>query len=83
VRVNACGTALDAWQATMQGEAQYARGGPNSTVGFTLTIDMATQYGGLIVGDYLVENYNDQQTGVPANYAVGATINVLPASPSS
>ncbi len=80
-RVDACGTPIDAWQATMQGEAKYARGGPNSTVEFTLTIDMATQYGGLIVGDNLVENYTDQQTGVPTNYAAGATINVLPASP--
>jgi len=83
VRVDACGTPIDAWEATMQGEVEYARGGPNGTVGFTLTIDMATQYGGLIVGDHLVENYTDQKTGVPTNYAVGATINVLPASPSS
>jgi hypothetical protein len=83
VRVDACGTPIDAWEATMQGEVEYARGGPNGTVGFTLTIDMATQYGGLVVGDYLVENYTDQRTGVPTNYAAGATINVLPASPSS
>lgn len=83
VRVDACGTPIDAWEATMQGEEEYAQGGPNSTVSFTLTIDMATQYGGLIVGDSLVENYTDQKTGVPTTYAAGATINVLPASPSS
>ncbi|HEV7680323.1 MAG TPA: hypothetical protein VGQ42_17315 [Candidatus Dormibacteraeota bacterium] len=83
VRVNACGTPLDAWEATMQGEAQYARGGPNSRVDFTLTIDMATQYGGIIVGDHLVEHYTDQKTGVPADYDAGATINLLPESPSS
>lgn len=82
-RVNACGTPIDAWEATLQGEEEYARGGPNGTVGFTLTVDMATQYGGLIVGDHLVENYTDQQTGVPTNYAAGATINVLPAAPPS
>jgi hypothetical protein len=81
-RVDACGTPVDSWEATMQGEEEYARGGPNSTVNFTLTIDMATQYGGLIVGDSLVLNYTDQQTGVPTNYFAGATINVLPASPA-
>lgn len=82
VRVNACGTPIDAWEATMQGEEEYAYGGPNGKVDFTLTVDMATQYGGLIVADYLVEYYKDQQTGVPTNYAAGATINVLPAAPA-
>jgi hypothetical protein len=82
VRVSACGIPIDTWEATMQGEVQYARGGPNSRVDFTLTIDMATQYGGLIVGDHLVEHYTDQKTGVPTDYDAGATINVLPA-PSS
>jgi len=82
VRVNACGTAIDAWEATMQGEEEYAQGGPNGTVNFTLTIDMATQYGGLIVGDTLVEDYTDQQSGVSTDYAAAATINVLPAAPS-
>lgn len=83
VRVNACGKPVDAWEATMQGEEEYARGGPNGTVTFTLTIDMATQYGGLIVGDYLVEHYTDQQTGAPTDYQVGATIDVPPAAPPS
>jgi hypothetical protein len=83
VRVNACGTAIDAWEATMQGEEEYAQGGPNSTVDFTLTIDLATQYGGLIVGDNLAYTYTDQKTGVPTSYAIGATINVPPAAPPS
>ena len=78
VRVDACGKPIDAWEATLQGEVDYARGGPNGTVDFTLTVDMATQYGGLIVGDYLVENYTDQQTNTSTNYAAGATINVIP-----
>jgi len=80
VRVSACGTPIDAWEATMQGEDEHAQGGPNGKVDFTLTIDMATQDGGLIVGDYLVRNYTDQNTGVRTAYAVGATIDVLPAS---
>lgn len=82
VRVDACGAPIDAWEATMQGEEEYAHGGPSSTVDFTLTVDMATQYGNLIVADNLVESYTDQKTGMPTTYAVGATIDVLPAAPA-
>jgi len=83
VRVDACGVPIDAWEATMGGEEEYAQGGPNSRVDFTLTIDMATQYGGLIVGDNLVENYTDQKTQLKTTYTAGATIDVLPAAPPS
>jgi hypothetical protein len=81
VRVDACGAAIDAWEATMQGEEEYAQGGPNSTVDFSLTVDMATQYGGLIVADNLAESYTDQKSGAPTDYAVKATIDVVPAAP--
>lgn len=81
-RVNACGTALDAWQATMQGTIEAAPSGPNSSNTFTLTIDMAPQFGGLILSDFYTETYNDLNNGgVNTVYSVGATINVVPSAP--
>jgi hypothetical protein len=81
LRVNACGKAIDSWEATMNGTIAYATSGPNSSKSFTLTIDMATQYGGLIVGDYYLENYTDTN-GVNKQYTVQATINVVPGNPA-
>jgi hypothetical protein len=82
LRVNACGKPIDSWEATMSGTIEYATPGPNSSETFTLTVDMATQFGGLIVGDTYLENYTDVN-GVNKQYLVQATINVVPANPPS
>ena len=81
LRVNACGKPIDSWEATMNGTIEGAVTGPNSSKTFTLTIDMATQYGGLIVGNYYLENYTDKD-GVMKQYTVQATINTVPANPA-
>jgi hypothetical protein len=82
LRVNACGKPIDSWEATMSGTIEYATTGPNSSKTFTLTVDMATQYGGLIVGDTYLEDYKDN-AGVSKRYLVQATINTVPANPPS
>ena len=76
-RVNACGTPLDSWHATMTGRMVNARGGPGGVTTFSLKINVATQFGAVIIGDHLVEDGTDSDTGVPFHYDVQSWIDGL------
>ncbi len=81
VRVDACGTVLDSWQAVIHGHTTDARDPSNqndTAKTFTLTIDVGTQFGGLILADHLVESGTDDQTLQPFGYDVAATIDSAP-----
>jgi hypothetical protein len=87
-RVNACGTVLDAWEVQIVGKMVDAasNGCPAGTTtcgqqkDFTLTVEFATQFGGLMIADHLVETGTDQTTGQTFVYDIAATINVKPNS---
>ncbi|HZS14400.1 MAG TPA: hypothetical protein VFC09_07370 [Candidatus Dormibacteraeota bacterium] len=78
-RVDACGTVLDSWQAEIQGQMGDARtpASPASKT-FDLTIDVGTQFGGLLLGEHLVEKGTDDDSGQPFTYDLTATIDSAP-----
>jgi hypothetical protein len=86
--VNACGTALEAWEVDINGTIGDAHGGEcpaGGTCGqaksFDLLFDSATQYGGFFVADRLIEAGTDAGTGQSYYYAIGAEIEQAPVHP--
>jgi hypothetical protein len=88
-RVDACGTVLDSWRVEVKGDIDSATGhgcpAGSTSCGqqksFTLDFDDATQYGGLIIFDHLLEDGVDQTNGNKFHYDIAATINQKPAEP--
>ncbi|MFT5223524.1 MAG: hypothetical protein ACI867_001845 [Glaciecola sp.] len=80
VKINACGTPLQAWQISLT-EGSYATSASNGTspvVNFTRTLFFAPQFGGLVVGD--IEATTGSGTpGFPADsFSQSHTVNVQP-----
>lgn len=79
VAVDACGTLIDAWEAHVTGNLA----GPNQNLALDLTYDVATQFGGLIVGEKTsITGTEVIGSGGPAQNvasSVEATISQVPA----
>jgi hypothetical protein len=82
VRVNACGAVIQAWEVQLAGTLGDATSGPSNTVQtYTLSLDFATQYGGLSVRDHLILKDREPNTGRARTYDLTATIDQTPATP--
>ena len=77
-RVNACGRLVDSWEVVINGQMTNAIAGSAATKDFVLTLNLATQYGGIFVGDHLVQSGTDTQSGRPYKYDIAAVINTVP-----
>lgn len=83
-RVDACGNLVDSWQTVVQGTMAFASGTSAPAQNpFTLTLYIATQYGGISVGDHLVESGTDQLSGKPYTYDLTSNIDTVPAAPQA
>lgn len=79
VRVNACGEVVQAWEVDLAGTFGDAQGSTSS--GYSLTLDFATQYGGISVQDHLTLNDTDVVTGKGRSYDLTATTDQTPKLP--
>lgn len=74
--VPACGNVVDSWHVEINGRFVGGRGSNVTT--FDLTLNVATQYGGLLVAQHVVEKGTDQGSGQPYVYDVSETIDSVP-----
>lgn len=81
-RVATCdGNVVDSWETIIQGTIGEARNTSGAQTAFTLTLYVATQYGGIIVGDHLTENGTDQRSQRKYTYDVTSNIDSVPQGP--
>jgi hypothetical protein len=73
-KVDACGTILDSVENLIRGKFTVG----TATIDFEYTFDVATQFGGLIVADKMVESGTDPKSGKPFKRTVSSTINQVP-----
>ena len=76
-RVAACGAAIEAWHVELVGTILY--GGTRDQLNFTGSLDLAPQYGGLVVGESI--NYDGSYGGSTLAAVTTSTINRVPDPP--
>jgi hypothetical protein len=76
VKVDACGTVVDAWEVHATGSLV----GPNQNLSLDLTYDVATQFGGLIVGEKTSITGTELSNGAMQNVtsSVTAATSIVP-----
>jgi hypothetical protein len=76
-RVDACGTLLDAWTVVIAGHVTQGASGDGTSIDFTATYAIGTQFGGLILEDHEVFD-NADDSSAPVHRESHAVINNVP-----